>query len=391
MRTETIEANLIPETRVTSLAAAFLHIGVAGKKPGMTNWMGTSLGESVSVYDLNGELLFYDFPVLSRYGKIVGQVRASASRVTGVPVVSIDLTAPGWNIELAKSKAVEFVKGKYQGEVVGVKLVCYAYPKLGVAVEWKKEGRTQRTIFDITDLSIVPEKIEKGMRGIGAASLYERVAENAVSESLRTFAAYEIIVNDLEERFRIDLSAVKEARQARAIYRTMSNYVIAASYTRILTLCTHSTSHECFNLHKQERVNWCVVATGQMVMDFYRFYYQQNAIAPAMNTGLPPAATTYPGEISGYNNLTNNHFNATLDQYPTFQKVITEIDANRPFDYSYLTHAVACVGYTEQRFCLAGSTPQNSVYLYDPQGIIKWEIWGSSISQPDGFVFLRRT
>ena len=128
-----------------------------------------------------------------------------------------------------------------------------------------------------------------------------------------------------------------------------------------------------------------------MVMDFYRFYYQQNAIAPAMNTGLPPAATTYPGEISGYNNLTNNHFNATLDQYPTFQKVITEIDANRPFDYSYLTHAVACVGYTEQRFCLAGSTPQNSVYLYDPQGIIKWETWGSSISQPDGFVFLRRT
>jgi hypothetical protein len=52
--------------------------------------------------------------------------------------------------------------------------------------------------------------------------------------------------------------------------------------TRRLTFCTHACSHECFFLHGQENGYYCVVATGQMLLDFWRYNFTQAQIAAAM-------------------------------------------------------------------------------------------------------------
>jgi hypothetical protein len=394
VKIETIKANIVPQRRAASHAATHLHIGVATKTPGFANLRGANLGRPTTVYDLNNEALFYDFPVVSSKGERIGLVRASASRVLGVPVPSIYVTAPPWNVEASMDKAVALAKVKYKGEVIGTKLVCYAYPKLGIAVEWKKERKTQRTILDIGDLSVVPKKAESGMRGPGAVSFYERASEEAVPESLKLFEAYDKVVDDLQERSKQDLATRKTMTEINQVYLAIPSVVQVSMFkTKILTLCAHNVSHECFNLHGQENGVYCVVATGQMLMDFYRFYHSQSSIATAMGTGA--GGTSYAGEINGYQSLTCSHFTALQDSSPTFAEAKAEIDANRPFDYSYSYHAMACAGYREQRIYIIGATPEKSVYLYDPSpvgiGTIRWETWGSGISPVDGFVYLRRT
>jgi hypothetical protein len=145
-------------------------------------------------------------------------------------------------------------------------------------------------------------------------------------------------------------------------------------------------------MHGQETDVWCVVATGQMILDFWRYYYPQSDIATAMGTGA--GGTGWTGEVNGLESLTCSHFDAQSDFSPTFAKVETEIDANRPFDYSYSYHAMACAGYRRQNISILGTTPEHSVYLYDPWppnvGTIRWETWGAGVSAVAGFVYLRR-
>jgi hypothetical protein len=38
-------------------------------------------------------------------------------------------------------------------------------------------------------------------------------------------------------------------------------------------------------MHGQETSLWCTVATGQMMLDFWRYYFSQTDIATAMGTG----------------------------------------------------------------------------------------------------------
>jgi hypothetical protein len=129
-----------------------------------------------------------------------------------------------------------------------------------------------------------------------------------------------------------------------------------------------------------------------MILDFWRYYYSQSHIATQMNT--KPTGTDWADEVNGLNALTCSHFAAQADYSPTFTKAKAEIDANRPFDYSYTKHAMACVGYRQENYALFGSTPAKSVYLYDPwpvnTGTIRWETWGAGLSTVAGFVYLRR-
>src|SRR4030067_1021865 len=60
-------------------------------------------------------------------------------------------------------------------EILDIKLVCYSYPKLGVMFEMiDEQGRQSRLIFDVADLSLIPEKPPKpGVEGAYAWSFYD--------------------------------------------------------------------------------------------------------------------------------------------------------------------------------------------------------------------------
>lgn len=383
---------LIEPEHAARHAAAHMHMGIFTNTPGMTTWRGANLGESTLIYDLNGQPLFYDFPVLSSQREQVGTIRASASRVLGVPAPTTYLGGPRWNVSRAILWAHKYVESELGGKVIDSQPVCYAYPKLGIAVNWEDpKGRAQRTVIDVGDYSVVPERVEPEMRGPGAFSVYDNIPEKVVPEAIEKFALYDKLVEELQERAGLDLAAPLELDELHTVQtsliRLMSLYT-----TKILTFCTHGYSHECFRLHPQETGHNCVPATGQMILDFWRYYYLQSDVASAMNTSS--WGTGWTDEVNGLESLTCGHFDAQDDHTPTFDKVKAEINANRPFDYSYSYHAMACAGYRQANIYLFGTTPEQSVYIYDPSpvniGTIRWETWGSGISAVAGFVYLRR-
>lgn len=392
VRNRLLRRHKVPYRQAFSHAITQLNAGVYTKTRGIQGWLGARLGRPTVVYDLNDQPLFYDFPVFSRRRQNLGLIRSSANRVLGVPVPSINIGRVPWDVRAATEKAIEIVRRKFRGKVVGTKIVCYAYPKLGVAVDWEERSREhQRTIIDIGDFSIVPERVEPGMRGPGAWSFYGQIKEEQVQESVRHFEQYSRLKDEIQERSGVSLARNLKLTEAKTVQSNLLT-ILPAFTTKILTFCTHGYSHECFRMHGQENSVWCVVATGQMILDFWRYYNSQSNIATAMGTGS--GGTGWTGEVNGLNSLTCSHFNAQSDMSPTFAKVKTEINANRPFDYSYSYHAMACAGYRQQNWYIFGTTPEQSVYLYDPWppnvGTIRWETWGAGVSPVAGFVYLRR-
>lgn len=386
--------NILTSKQAAAHAAAHIHVGAFTKTPGMTEWRGTSLREPVLIYDLSDQPLFYDFPVYSqRFGE-VGRIRTSASRVLGIPVPSVYLGAVPWNESKAHLKALELIEKKYRGRVLSAKVVCYAYPKLGIAVDWTKKRRDdcRRTIIDVSDYSIVPERVEPELRGPGIRSVYDTISSRAVPRAVKQFLKYDELITVVQKEAKVDLVKSLGYEKFERVQSILGEMVISFFYTKILTFCTHNFSHECFRMHGQDNGYYCVVATGQMILDFWRYYYSQNAIATAM--GTTTGGTGWAGEVNGLESLTCSHFDAQSDLSPTFAKVRSEIDANRPFDYSYSYHAMACAGYRITNIHILGIPPVNSVYLYDPSpvgtGTIRWENWGSGVSAVAGFVYLRR-
>jgi len=366
----------------------------------MTTWRGANLGELSTIYDLNSLPLFYDFPVLSQQREQVGTIRASASRVLGVPVVTTYIGGSRWNTSAATIWSHKFVEGELKGRIIDSKLVCYAYPKLGIEVKWKKgpKGRIQRTIIDVGDQSIVPKKIKPKMRGPGALPVYDNIPEKLVADAIEKFTLYDKLVDELQERAGLDLESSLELEEFHRVQTSLIE-MIPWYTSKTLSFCTHGYSHECFRLHPQESYQNCVPATGQMILDFWRYYYLQEDIAKKM--GTTALGTGLTGEMSGLEFLTCDHFDAQNDEIPTgsptFDKVKDEIDSNRPFDYYYSAHATACAGYRQANFHIFGAIPEQSVYLYDPwpsnEGTIRWETYGTpsnSWGAFKGFVYLKR-
>ena len=214
--------------------------------------------------------------------------------------------------------------------------------------------------------------------------------------AVERFAAYEKLVEDLQGRTGLDFAGFADRVDFQTIQSALMEMIHPICSSNILTFCGHGFSHECFRVHAQSEMGYCAPATGQMILDFWRYYHALDDIANAMNTN-PFFGTTWANEVSGLESLTCSHFDAEYDLSPTFGKVKTEIKANRPFDYSYFKHATACVGYREINIALLGNMPEESVYLYDPwpvgTGTIRWETYGtaSTLWGPlSGFVYLRR-
>lgn len=395
MEKDIIRENAVSLKHAASHAMTQLHLGVLTKAEGIAGWRGANLGQPIIIYDLNGEPLFYDFPVHNNERKQLGQIRTSASRINGVPVQSIQMGSFPVNLKEATYKAAEVVSHRQKRKIIGTKLVCYAYPKLGIAVEWENKGESHQTIVDIGDFSIVPDEVEPEMRGPGAVSAYDRISKKTIQEAVRTFERHDQMVDELQEISGLDLSKPMKRGDFDIIQATLEvEFILPLLYfTKTLTFCTHGFSHECFRIHGQENGVWCVVATGQMLLDFWRFHETQTDIAAAMNTG--PGGTGYADEVNGYHAIACSHFTATHDTSPTLAEARAEIDANRPFDYSYSYHAMACAGYRRLIFQRFLADPQYSLLIYDPSpvniGTIRWETWGAGISAVDGFVYLRRT
>ena len=354
--------------------------------PGAAGWLrGRLRKEPLEIHDINGTLLFLDFPVVLG-GEVVGHVRTAASQVLGNPVVALEFGPRHWDFDAAVKKLAPRVRKEFAGAAIGDPLlVCYSYPKLGVMFTLTGAGAPARVIFDVADLARVPERLEQdGREGSVAWSFYDSLTDAERRSRIKRFAAAE------EARLGIAARARREIVAARSL-QSVADLVAfrwQRTTTKLLQFCshyayTHPRGHHCFSLHGQQVNDYCAVATCQMILCYYRYYFTQDQIAPACGYS---AGSGCPADQSpGYESMSCNHIDASFDAAPTWAKARDQIDQLHPLKSGVPGHARACAGYSRTTWIFGGTT-EEKLYIYDPwpwnadfalAGAITWEDWGA--------------
>ena len=350
----------------------------------------------LTIYDVNGKPLFYDYP-LKRGAMTLGTVRAAASKVLGAPVVRYQLGESRLDLRQSLAKANAKVQREHrQARISRGKIVCYSYPKLGAMYEVRTGRDRERVIYDLSTLNRIQEaKPPVEREGAFAWSFYDSLKPDERKRRLEVFKKHDEGRLGAPERLRETL-LVSRTLQSREIlsYAEKLTPLFYFYYGRTLQFCSHYNDpfglimpiaprkgHHCFILHAQEVDDYCAVATCQMILCYYRYYFSQDDIAPSLNY---TAGSGCPADQSaGYESLTNNNLDATFDNSPTWEKVKDQIDDLKPMKSGVPGHARAVAGYQRSRF---GGAESKMLYVYDPWpwdadltqgGEVTWENWDS--------------
>lgn len=372
-----------------ALDAARIHVrrAWAGQVHGFEAWGGYEIKDDpLIIHDLNGQVLFYEFTV-SNGNEQVGSIKASASRVIGSPVVTIEFGSRKWSRNQAIRRAEEAASQRLpHGHFSDPELVCYCYPKLGVRIYAGGDRGRSSVIVDVADGSVIERLGKGGGEGLTAYSFYDEVAEPQREMRLRRFEQAD---REMESLYReADLreaGPLDDPARIRELLVSGSSRLIdqiSLYSSRVLKYGPRCTPHDCFQLYGQQTNVYCAVATAQMILDFYRWNFSQDEIATAMHTDA--GGTTNPNQVDGYQALSNQTLVATFDGSADWAEAKAEIDANRPVKSGIPGHARACAGWKQQNLFILGGAPKRWLLIYDPWpwnadicagGKIVWEDW----------------
>jgi Peptidase_C39 like family len=364
------------------------------------------LGETpIIIHDLNGQELFYEYSVLEG-DREVGLVKASASRQIGSAVPQIQITPRRWNPDIAKNKTREMMKKRYpKAKIFETDLVCYSYPKIGVRylVDDPEIGEGS-VIFDAGSLAQVELFGSDQPEGFTSWSFYQEIPEAERGARERRWEHLAKALEVAESEIPAMLGTTLKARELKDLKKSYISFFQKKSgmlikpvepaapiepiepikpYTeKIIKFGPHCTTHNCYRLSAQQTNVYCAVATGQMILDFYRYYYTQEQIATAM--GTTSGGSTNEGQANAYVSLSNKCLTATIDTTADWSEARAEIDANRPLKSGISGHARACFGYKSARFWIVNQPQPRWLYILDPWpwnanictgGAEYWEDW----------------
>ena len=131
----------------------------------------------------------------------------------------------------------------------------------------------------------------------------------------------------MDEDFSTDLEL--RSRLAIRLHTRVTLDKLVLSYQQTVRFGPRCSPHECMELYAQQTDVFCAVATGQMILDFYKWHFSQDQIAATM--GTDSGGTGQSGQIAGYEGRSNGCLDATLDETAAWSEAVAEIDANRPF------------------------------------------------------------
>lgn len=343
--------------------------------------------EPLEISDLSGEPLFYEFSTRDGNHE-VARIKASATQRVGAPVVTVELGERRWDpakgVARAKQQAQELFP---KARVEDTELVCYSYPKIGVRVDLISEsGEETSLLFDVADGSQITRFGDDEAEGQTAWSYLDALPPQRVEANLRLWQQRdqerEAAQKETPKLFARGYTAAEAAKLKDTLVLKSPFLYLPFYSSRVLRFAPRCDAHECFELYAQQTNVYCAVATGQMILDFYRYHYDQDAIAAAMGTGA--GGTSNPGQVAGYQSLSNHCLTATYDTTADWVEAKAEIDANRPVKSGIPGHARACAGWKRQNIWLIGQSPQRWLQIYDPWpwnadicagGAVYWENW----------------
>ena len=354
---------------------------------------GASLGASTMIYDLNGEELFERTPIEGS-----GQVPAFAD-IARNPAMGAVLMSVSHGIrwdEAALLRQARDAAGERLGGRAGVsaRFVAYSFPK--VAVQFLA-GDHEIALLELWTWQPVPRRRRKGEDD--GPSNFERwsfLDRTPVQELRKRRARFRAHLRELEpirEHVGEGLVTLERARLFDRLGLSIADLLFD---TRELHFTTRTGDHHpCLELRGQQTSVWCVAASVQMVLDFYRYEYSQVRLAQELGLGTLSNPNGLPHSrdndvVTTLEKMSNQSLDATLTQNPGWNLFRDEIRANRPVISFVPSHSRVVAGYTRSTFMtLISLTPFRGLLVFDPWppnvGVItRWENWATH-SYTQGF------
>lgn len=346
-------------------------------------FQGTSVARSgTPVYDVNGELLFHRISV-GRGRSAVGFADVAAHPGLGGPLLSVNRSLL-WNEKTILQQAAKAGRKVKRGlRFDKARFVAYSYPKIAIQfllkgkevlmVEWmtwnkvpQKEARVGQPPGNFERWSLLGNMDKRTL------SANTRKQKARVEQWQKLFPEKRVPAR--QRRFnanRLDLQAFDKAI---AIKRLVLD-------VRELHYSTNLADHHpCYELRGQQTNVWCVAASVQMLLDFYRYNYPQTHLATELGLGTlaHPSGLPYSRDgdvVTVLQNMTSNALTANMNTTPNWAEFRNEIRANRPLISFVPGHSRTVAGY--YRLSLAGIS-YRGLLVYDPwpptTGVItSWE------------------
>lgn len=327
------------------------------------------------VHDLNGLALFYRIP-LYRGREGAGYADIAVHEALAEPLLATAIGA-SWNEQaILKEGAAAARKGRRNLKYDSVRFVAYSYPKIALQFLMKGAEALMLELFSWVEVPPVRPRERKPLEpeNFERFSLLEELPAAERRRRTRTFLQ-RIAAWDLPKLRRIDLSLISANHLREYI-------IIKLTDQRELHYSARNTDHfPCYELRGQQTNVWCVAASTEMLLNFYRYTYDQIRLAQELGLGTLATPNGLPYSRDGdvvtvIENLTSNALDATMITIPGFDTFRNEIRANRPLISFIPGHSRTVAGYTRSLWSI--TTGFRGLLVYDPwppnAGVItRWE------------------
>ena len=366
-----LSSELIPRIAVLELSA-LLRAGVLGAdyEKAKVERKGTP------VHDLSGPVLFQRLSI-ARARASSGHVDIALEEALGEPLLGTSMGQPWDAAALVEQGTAAACKADRKLKFDEVRFVAYSFPKL--ALQFLLEEREVLMLELHTWIPVPP--LTSGQRDEHAvnferSSLLESLTDAQRKERTATF----------RKRVRAwqsgKVGAIKASSVISAALLDSANFKLKRVDQRELHYSPLDTDHApCYELRGQQTNVWCVAASTQMLLDFYRYTYDQVRVASELHLGTLAAPTGLPYANDGdvvtvIEKLSSNSLDATMLTTPAFSVYVDEIRANRPMISFIPGHSRSVAGYTQSLWSIVGGF--TGLLVYDPwpptTGVItRWE------------------
>lgn len=333
----------------------------------------------VPIYDISGELLFQRVS-LRKGNKPTGYADIAVNPVFGAPFLGAS-TGVAWNYQAIRKAAVAAARKRSRRlRFDSIRIVAYSFPKL--AAQFLLRGKEQM-MLELYSWQPVPEARagadDDGSQYFERWSYLDSIRASRKRSNTNKFERRLAQWDELcpprrpPRRFRPDYIRIRDFERLTSDFEIVPLFV-----SRELHYSPDNTHHHpCYELKSQLTDVWCVAASVQMFLDFYRYNFAQTQLATDLGLGTlgTPNGLPYANDadvVTVIENLTNNALDASMNTSPTWSEFVTEINANRPLISFIPRHARTVAGYTRGRSVLGGIF--KGLLVYDP--------WPNSPSTP---------
>ncbi len=332
------------------------------------------------IHDINGALLFYRLP-LSRGRTTAGYANIAANEALGEPLLAVSMGAE-WKEKALLTAATSAARKAQRGlKFDAARFVAYSYPK--VAVQFLLQGK-EALMLELFTWAKVPTARTEGRKPLEPSnferwSLLDEMPREMQQSRTRGFKKRMELWGGAETFRGPDAQLVM-----RDAFLKLPGFAIKRTDTREIHYSSSDIDHHpCYELRGQQTNVWCVGASSEMLLNFYRYSYDQVRLAQELGLGTPANPNGLPyanvgNVVTVLERLTSNALDVTMHTNPGWNIFRDEIRANRPLISFIPGHSRTVAGYTTTLLMLPNQVGFTGLLVYDPwppnQGVItRWE------------------